>query len=171
MIRSSSARYNTLPPSSSAPVTAVLASQNTSLAGELKRRRGAGVADLHIPNKAARKETTAGSTASANRSTTARATPAIPVVSSFGNVTGGKGKALVGMPAYAKDLLCICFKPEDGRPIIECDNGAKCFLRWYHIDCVGLSKDDLPSADGKFSGRTGRIILTRPSPVVLSSLL
>ena len=32
------------------------------------------------------------------------------------------------MPTYARELLCICFKPEDGRPIIECDNGAEVFL-------------------------------------------
>ena len=152
VIRSSSARYNTLPHASVNPVAALLARQNTSTAGELKRRRGAGVADLHIPNKAARKESASESTAVADRSTTARTTPATPVVSSFGNVIGGKGQAVVGMPAYSEEILCICFKPEDGRPMIECENGPKCFLRWYHIDCIGLDGDDLPSADGESSG-------------------
>jgi hypothetical protein len=34
-----------------------------------------------------------------------------------------------------QELWCYCRKPDDGRPMVACDNG-KCDIVWWHIDCV-----------------------------------
>ena len=34
-----------------------------------------------------------------------------------------------------EELWCICRKPDDGRPMVACDN-QKCPLTWWHVDCV-----------------------------------
>ena len=33
------------------------------------------------------------------------------------------------------ELWCYCRKPDDGRPMVACDN-AKCDIVWWHLDCV-----------------------------------
>ena len=45
--------------------------------------------------------------------------------------------ALVAVTASPIDeeLWCICRKPDDGRPMVACDN-QKCALTWWHVDCV-----------------------------------
>ena len=80
------------------------------------------------------------------------AEPATPALSSSGNASQylRQDTAVVETPADDKELLCICFRPEDGRPMIECDNRGDCFLRWYHIECIGLNEDELPGEDGTF---------------------
>lgn len=34
-----------------------------------------------------------------------------------------------------QELWCYCRKPDDGRPMVACDNG-KCDIMWWHLDCV-----------------------------------
>jgi hypothetical protein len=33
------------------------------------------------------------------------------------------------------ELWCFCRQPDDGRPMVACDN-SKCELVWWHINCV-----------------------------------
>jgi hypothetical protein len=33
------------------------------------------------------------------------------------------------------ELWCYCRKPDDGRPMVACDN-SKCDIVWWHLDCV-----------------------------------
>jgi hypothetical protein len=33
------------------------------------------------------------------------------------------------------ELWCFCRKPDDGRPMVGCDN-SKCDLGWWHADCI-----------------------------------
>ena len=33
------------------------------------------------------------------------------------------------------ELWCFCRKPDDGRPMVACDN-PKCELVWWHADCI-----------------------------------
>ena len=162
VIRSSSSGQSTARPSkfnsaSKNPVTAVLASQGVFAASGIKRRRGPGVTDLNIPVKAPRKDERSASPASAVRATKASDTALTPVNSSSATLTaqnktseGDLRKKAIATSAGNRGPICVCFQPDDGRPKIECDNGEACLLRWYHIDCVGLTEGDLPSEDGKF---------------------
>lgn len=36
-------------------------------------------------------------------------------------------------------LWCICQKPDDGRPMLKCDN-FDCEIQWYHFQCVQISE-------------------------------
>lgn len=40
-----------------------------------------------------------------------------------------------------QELWCYCRKPDDGRPMVACDNG-KCDIVWWHIDCVDKYVDN-----------------------------
>ena len=57
------------------------------------------------------------------------------------------------VPAEDQELFCLCMQPEDGKPKIECANGPECFLRWYHVECIGLTEETLPDEDGKILTR------------------
>ena len=39
------------------------------------------------------------------------------------------------MPVNPSELWCFCRQPDDGRPMVACDN-SKCELSWWHVDCV-----------------------------------
>lgn len=43
----------------------------------------------------------------------------------------------VPVPAtvVSDELWCFCRKPDDGRPMVACDN-SKCELVWWHADCI-----------------------------------
>ena len=34
------------------------------------------------------------------------------------------------------EIWCVCRKPDDGRPMVACDNDEKCAYLWWHVDCV-----------------------------------
>jgi hypothetical protein len=174
VIRSSSARYNTLPPAKpQANAKTILLMKDakvqankdaSSTSGTLKRRRGPGVTDLQIPAKVARTNPFSGSMTGAIRM--AQASPATaPASKSVYDPRTAQKKAvdkyLMDKPitqqgaAEGEELFCICFKPEDGRPKIECANGTECLLRWYHIECIGMTEESLPGDDGKVAPVVG----------------
>lgn len=35
------------------------------------------------------------------------------------------------------ETWCICRKPDDGRPMLQCEN-LDCVIKWYHFDCVKI---------------------------------
>lgn len=160
VIRSSSTRYNTLPPPNPGPIktTLVIQPQNSTVDtfsdASLKRRRAAGVTDLQIPAKFPRPSRQSGdsvltiktprtdSFADGNAQDANHSTHADPVQAYL-----RKYPVTRPVPAEEEELFCVCLRPEDGRPKIECANGADCLLRWFHVGCIGL--DVLPDSDGK----------------------
>ncbi|KAJ8963022.1 hypothetical protein NQ317_006157, partial [Molorchus minor] len=38
---------------------------------------------------------------------------------------------------------CVCKKPDDSRPMLQCDND-ECDIGWYHFECIGISVTDTP---------------------------
>lgn len=39
-------------------------------------------------------------------------------------------------PGVSAEIWCVCRKPDDGRPMVACDNDEKCAYYWWHLDCV-----------------------------------
>lgn len=39
-------------------------------------------------------------------------------------------------------LWCLCQKPDDGRPMLRCDND-NCKIQWFHFDCINISNTPL----------------------------
>ena len=46
-----------------------------------------------------------------------------------------KGGANTTVPQFQEEVWCVCRGPDDGRPMVACDN-SKCSLTWWHLDCV-----------------------------------
>lgn len=173
MIRSSSAAYNTLPPSGFGPKKipsmtnvshAPISSDSPINASSLKRRRGSGVTDLQVPSKQAR--TSHAQTDPAVARGHSSPYGGFPHSAGAGHVTNSqhmhsaisskqveeymrRHPVTHAIPAEDQELFCICLEPEDGKPKIECANGRDCLRRWYHLECIGLKEDDLPNEDGK----------------------
>jgi hypothetical protein len=66
--------------------------------------------------------------------------PKPPAATGSSKATSGGSKATLSAVAQApspldEELWCVCRKPDDGRPMVACDNG-KCSLTWWHVDCV-----------------------------------
>ena len=52
--------------------------------------------------------------------------------------------------AEDEELVCICLEPKVGdRAMIKCGNGNSCRLQWFHLECLGMDRNDLPDEDGK----------------------
>ena len=126
-----------------------------STSHSLKRRRGVGVTDLHIPNKAPRTAAedtpitrTIRMTQAAHKATQPPGSIKHANRASFGDSLRNNS---ITQPVLAEDeeLHCICMQPDDGRPTIECGNQRHCLLRYYHLECIGLTADSMPSKDGK----------------------
>jgi hypothetical protein len=61
-----------------------------------------------------------------------------PVASSTHRSSTSKAaqEVFVPQPLMVDDEpWCICRQPDDGRPMVACDN-PKCALTWWHVDCV-----------------------------------
>jgi hypothetical protein len=140
----------------------------------LKRRRGSGVTNLHIPSKYSR--TSYQQVISGNA--VGRASPfdltegADPDKDYINPVKAYIKRHPVTKPIPAEDreLYCLCLQPEDGKAKIECANGRACQLRWYHLECIGMTEDLLPTEDGKRlhkSFPSQRLCLTYNRGVVL----
>ena len=53
--------------------------------------------------------------------------------------------------AEDEELFCTCLQPANDRPMIACANGESCRLQLYHIECLGLTEEELRGSDSKFS--------------------
>jgi hypothetical protein len=148
-----------------------------SASSGLKRRRGSGVTNLHIPPKYSR--TSYQQVLSGN---------AVGRASSYLDLTEGAGTAYADpdkdyinpvkeyilrhpvtkpVPAEDRELYCLCLQPEDGKAKIECANGRACQLRWYHLECIGMTEDLLPNEDGMHLLPSTRSYLTYNRRMVL----
>jgi len=60
-----------------------------------------------------------------------------PRPTSSARATGSKAtqSALPTPSPVDEEVWCICRRPDDGRPMVACDN-PKCPLTWWHVDCV-----------------------------------
>lgn len=38
------------------------------------------------------------------------------------------------------EMWCICKTPDDGRPMLKCDNDD-CEIGWFHFDCIGIMEE------------------------------
>lgn len=38
------------------------------------------------------------------------------------------------------ETWCICKTPDDGRPMLQCDNDD-CEIGWFHFDCIGIMEE------------------------------
>lgn len=49
------------------------------------------------------------------------------------------------------ERYCVCNGPDDGRPMIQCSNGPVCLMDWFHLECIGMQIDEIPSEQGLFA--------------------
>ena len=52
------------------------------------------------------------------------------------------------IPTDDEERYCNCFGSDDGRSMIECSNGSKCLMAWFHLECIGMAEDEIPSEKG-----------------------
>ena len=51
------------------------------------------------------------------------------------NATRKAAATAVAVQQISEEVWCFCKRPDDGRPMVACDNG-KCGITWWHLDCL-----------------------------------